>query len=1534
MVCAPLAGTRKHTDLCLSKAPRRLRRGALQWRSSRMWYCVYYMESRFIHLHVHSHYSFLQALPKIPELVNAAKERDISAIALTDTANMHGAIEFYKHATKEGIKPIIGVDLYVAPRSRFQKDPILDAKRSRIVLLAENNIGYKNLIALVTQSYVDGFFERPRVDYELLNERKDGIIALIPSIAGNVAQLIKAGDREGAGAALSQYKDIFGVHNVFLEISHHPKMKGHQEVIKEIIALSKEGGVQTVAQNDVYYIAPEDREPTEIMRRIQRGGEHGYHEDEDFSFTNEAQMLEYFKDEPEAVFRSGEIAQRCNVSFELGSWIFPDVPIDPKYKNHAEELRGKAYDGLKTRNLARSKEVEERIEYELSIINKKGFAPYFIAIADLLTFAKSVGILTATRGSAAGSLIGYLTGISNIDPLAYKLPFERFLNPGRPKAPDIDMDIADNRRDELIDYAKRRYGADKVTQIGTFGTMAARAAVRDVARALGHPYSVGDRIAKLIPIGSQGFPMTISRALELEPELKEHYKNDEDVRYIIDIAQRIEGCVRHVGVHAAGVVIAPTPLIEWIPLQPDPKGGKMITQYDMYSITDEYGGLGLLKFDFLGIKNLSILSDAIARINKNTAPPVSVDNIPIDDKKTFEMLARGETEGVFQLSGSGMTHWLKDLKPTTIHDINAMIALYRPGPMEIISDYIERKHNPKLVRYIDERMKEYLEFSHGLLVYQDDVLLTVIKLGGYSWLEADMFRKAMGKKIPAVMQAEKEKLMKGFKEYGNLSKEKSEKIWELIAPFAAYGFNKCLTADTRIINGDTGIPEHIDTLLKHNRDGNVCALGFDGRVMVTKRTAVRKNGTKDVFRMTTRGGRTIRATANHPFLSFSGWMRLDELTPGTRIATPRILPEPKKTVPMTHHEAVVLGYLIAEGNLCHPHGVYYYAKAEDEVKDFIISAEKFENANITIDRSKNTTSVYVGQKQARNGNVLRIWLDTLGLIGKKATEKSIPDVAFSVNNETLAVVLGKLWQGDGCVSRQNAQTFYATSSITLADDVQLLLTRFGIISTLHKKTFRYRGGHKYGYTVVVTGYANMEIFARTIGQHLLTKKQTALASTVDDAQKRINTLGRGTVDTVPTEVFAFIREAVSVSGLSTKECAIRAGLSQRFFGYDARKRGYTRAALETAGVALNSPTLHTHATSDIFWDEVISIVPDGHEMTYDISVPHLQNFVANGIVVHNSHAASYGRVSYQTAYFKANYPVEYMSAVLTADAGDTEKVAIFVAECERMNIPVLPPDINESDTVFTVVNSNIPDATAHNGKAIRFGLSSIKNFGEGISEAILSERTAHGPYTSLTDFLSRVEEKSLTRKSMEALTKSGALDSFGSRGSILANMETLLTFHRESTKKMPQDALFSAQVLAPTLSLDEKPIEISLSEKLEWEKELLGIYISGHPLDAHQDIVARSNITIEEILSHPKPGTPVILPVLVAEVRTILTKKGEKMAFVRFEDKTSSIEAALFPKILKENEDVLKPGICLLVKGHVSNRNGEISLAVDAIKKP
>jgi DNA polymerase III subunit alpha len=1053
------------------------------------------MASRFIHLHTHSHYSFLQALPKVDELVEKAKKEGMDALALTDSPNMHGAIEFYKAAVAEGIKPILGVDTYLAPRSRHEKDPVIDAKRSRIVLLAENNEGYTNLLALVTKSWTEGFFERPRIDKELLREHRNGIIAIIPSFAGDIAQCLRAGDHDGAAAALAEFKNILGAENLFLEITHHPKVAGHEALMDKIISLAQESNTPLLAQHDVYYLEPSDREATETMRRIQQGGQ-GRNEDEDFSFITEKKAFELFKSVPEAIGNSRKIADRCTVSFDLGKWTFPAVPVSPGFKNHDEELRTKAYAGVPARGLKEIPEVIDRIEYELEIIIGKGFAVYYLIVADLLAFARTEGILTTTRGSAAGSLVAYLVGITNVDPLFYKLPFERFLNPERPKAPDIDMDMADNRRDEMIAYTKRKYGEDHVAQIGTFGTLMARAAVRDVARALGHSYNTGDRIAKLIPIGSQGFPMTIDHALELEPDLKSLYDEDEDAREVIDLAKRIEGCVRHVGVHAAGVVVAPTPLIEWSPIQPDPKGsGKLITQYDMYSITDEYGGVGLLKFDFLGIKNLAVLADSVARVRETQGIFIDIENIPIDDAKTYEMLARGETEGTFQLNGSGMTRWLKELRPTSIHDINAMVALYRPGPMEVIPQYIERKRNAKLIRYPDPRMEKYLKESYGLLVYQDDLLYSAIELAGYSWLEVDQFRKAIGKKIPAEMAKQKEKFTKGVVEHGRDATFASH-MWELFEPFAAYGFNK-------------------------------------------------------------------------------------------------------------------------------------------------------------------------------------------------------------------------------------------------------------------------------------------------------------------------------------------------------------------------------------------------------------------------------------------AHAASYGKVAYQTAYMKANYPVEYLAALLTGDSGNTDQISIYVAEAKRMGIQVLPPDINESGTDFTVVGEK--------KDVIRFGLSSIKNFGDGVSEAIIGERTTHGAFKTLSGFLSRVGSRNLNRKSLESLIKCGALDSFAERGTLLTHVEDLLAFHREATTSAPQDSLFGSFAAPLEISLVAGP-PTSLLDKLTWEKELLGIYVSGHPLDAYKDITAKAAFSIAKLKEEHQQGRIVILPVLVTTVRPVLTKSGEKMAFLTVEDMTDSIEAVVFPKLLKEHAGALTEGTCFLAKSKVSLRNGELSLTIEEMK--
>jgi DNA polymerase-3 subunit alpha len=1059
-------------------------------------------ESSFIHLHTHSHYSLLDGLSKIPDMVKKCKENRMNALALTDHGNMYGAIELYKEAKKAGIKPIIGVEAYIAERNRKDKEPGIDNKRYHLTLLAKNRQGYKNLMRLVTIANLEGYYYKPRMDKEILKEHNEGIICLSGCMGSQLSQAILNGNNEKAENLIEEHQEIFGKENYFLEIHSHPKVENDKKLRDEIILLGKKFNIPVVAGADSHYLCQEDHEAHSTLLLVNTGtdGKEGTRfefSDDDFSLIDEEKALSYFNDYPEAVKNTKLVADLCeDYDLELGKAYFPNFPI-PDNVSADDMLRDLAFKGFLFRKLDQTDTYLKRLEYELSIIKQKGYSAYFLVVGDLLKYARENKIYTNIRGSVAGSLTTYLTGITNVDPIVYKLPFERFLNPERPSLPDIDMDFADNRRDEIINYAKRKYGEDKVAQIGTFGTMMAKGSVRDVARALGYPYSIGDRISSLIPLGSQGMPMTIKHAMEIVPELKDAYKNESDTRRIIDLAQKMEGCVRHISVHAAGVVISPFPLYEFSPIQYDPKGGNMITQYDMYSIEDA----GLPKFDFLGIRNLAILADAVLLVKKIHDIDIDIDNIPLDDKKTFELLSKGETMGLFQLNGSGMTHYLKELKPTTIHDINAMVALYRPGPMESIPEYIKRKNNPKPIKYPDPRLKDILDQSYGVITYQDDVMMTAIKLGGYSWLEADKLRKAMGKKIPKEMEAQKTKLIEGFIKNG-VSSSVAENLWHLIEPFAAYGFNK-------------------------------------------------------------------------------------------------------------------------------------------------------------------------------------------------------------------------------------------------------------------------------------------------------------------------------------------------------------------------------------------------------------------------------------------AHAASYGRVAYQTAYMKANYPVPYMSAIMTAESGDTEKVAEIINECKKMKIKVMPPNVNESFGGFTVIN-NQDDI---NDKAIRFGLYNIKNLGKDIADSIIEERNIRGIFTSLENFFERINHKNLNKKSVEALAKSGSMDELAERNMIINNLETLLSFNKEIKNVATQDSLFgSIGGLKTNLTLSSQPIS-TLKEKLIWEKELLGLYISGHPLDEYKDKIEKFGTLIKKIKTEIKNGEKVTVAAIIDNVKIVTTKNNTQMAFIRISDFSDSIEAVVFNGLFMKNKDILLADSIIALNGKLSVRNGEKSITIENFKR-
>ncbi len=1066
---------------------------------------------KFTHLHVHSHYSLLDGLAKIDDLINRAKELGMDSIAITDHGNLYGAIEFYKKSKAKGIKPIIGVEMYIANNGMRDKRPGVDDKRFHLTVLAKNFEGYKNLVRLVTKSHLEGFYYKPRVDKELLREHAAGLMALSGCLAGEVARAIQF-KQQDPQELVAEYQAIFGKDNFYLELGAHALQLPEQKTVNEALYdLSLKTGAKLIATGDIHYISPEDAEAQDILVSIQTGNRV---EDENrlnmksvnLSMRSAKEMLELFPDHPEAIANTQEIAQKVDISIPLGSWTFPDLKL-ANGLSYNDELQRLVYEGIKERGLEKTPGVEDRINYELKIIQDKGFSPYFLAVADLLEYAHQNNILTNVRGSVAGSLVTYLIKITNLNPLEYKLPFERFLNPERPSAPDIDMDFADNRRDEVIRYAKEKYGEDRVAQIGTFGTMMARAAVRDVARALGHPYVLGDRIAKLIPLGSQGFPMTIDQAMNMTPELVTMYENEPEVKNVIDQAKKMEGCVRHISVHAAGVVIAPQPLSEYVPLQLDPKGGKIITQYDMHAIED----VGLLKFDFLGIRNLAILGDAVDSVKKYQNIDIDIERVPLDDKKTFSLLARGETIGLFQLNGSGMTKYLKDLRPTTIHDINAMVALYRPGPIESIPTYIQRKHNPVMIKYLDPRLKDILDQSYGVITYQDDVMLIAIHLAGYSWLEADKLRKAMGKKIPAEMEAQRGKLIDGLMQNG-LDSQRAQEMWRLIEPFAAYGFNK-------------------------------------------------------------------------------------------------------------------------------------------------------------------------------------------------------------------------------------------------------------------------------------------------------------------------------------------------------------------------------------------------------------------------------------------AHAASYGRVAYQTAYMKANFPGEYMTAVLTADSGDMEKVAEIITECSRMGIPVLPPAVNESFDKFTLVRTqedgNDPSQGSGRGK-IRFGLESVKNVGTNIVQAIIEERTQAGHFTSLANFAERVRHKDFNKKSLESLIRCGAMDDLGERNRLLENIEMILEYNRENQKSVShgQSSLFSFAPQMTVASLKLKEAEpASKRERLQWEKELLGLYVTEHPLQEYAERFKANHILPLANLTSELRNQMVAIGGVVSGVQRINTKAGEPMLFVKFEDQTSRTEVLVFPKMLAKNPNMWQEEKILMVRGRLSDKDGDPKvLCEDAVE--
>ncbi len=1042
----------------------------------------------FVHLHCHTEYSLLDGAARIKELVRRAAELEMPAVAITDHGAMFGVVDFYKEALKAGIKPLIGCEVYVAPRSRLQKEPKLDDHQYHLVLLAENQEGYRNLMQLVSAAYLEGFYYKPRVDHQLLAENAAGLIALSGCLGGEIPALLERGDQKAAVALAGRYRDIFGPDNFFLELMDHrlPEQPG---VNQGLLGIARETGLGLVATNDVHYLYREDAAVHDVLLCIQTGktvhdSDRLKFETDEFYLKSASEMEELFRDHPEALQNTLRIAGRCSVDFQFDQLFLPgyEVPEGKETSAYLEEL---CREGLRNRYPEITTQLEQRLVYELKIINQMGYASYFLIVWDLICYARSAGVLVGPgRGSAAGSLVAYCLGITDIDPIKNALLFERFLNPERVSMPDIDIDFSDDKRDRVLSYVAGKYGADRVAQIITFGTMAARGALRDVGRALAFPYGEVDRVAKMIP---NEIGMTINRALEQSKELKTLYHEEERYRQLIDTSMAVEGLPRHASTHAAGVVISREPLVNHIPLLKT-NDHTVMTQFPMGTLEQ----LGLLKMDFLGLKTLTIIEETLDHVRRRQGQEIALDRIPLDDAATYKLLSQGETTGIFQLESSGMRNVLRELVPNKFADIVAVVALYRPGPMEQIPVFINSKHGREPINYPHPVLEPILKETYGVIVYQEQIMEIAATMAGFSLAQADLLRRAIGKKKKEILDQQQNIFVQGCIRKG-YNRKLGEEIYNLILKFASYGFNK-------------------------------------------------------------------------------------------------------------------------------------------------------------------------------------------------------------------------------------------------------------------------------------------------------------------------------------------------------------------------------------------------------------------------------------------SHAAAYALIAYQTAYLKANYPVEFMAALMTGYCGNSDKVALYISDCRRQDIEVLPPDINESEINFTVVDE----------KRIRFGLAAVKNVGTGGIESILTARQSKA-FFSLRDFSARVDGRLCNRKAVESLIKCGAFDRLGGhRAQYLACLEESIAggqvMQRERQNgQMTMFALLDSQS-KEELMQDRLPDieEFSDKERLSLEKEMLGLYISGHPLEQYSPLLEKMNqLTPCAELKEAGDRSTVSVGGIVTAVRSIYTKKGRPMAFVRLEDLSGSVEIIVFSNLYEKRGEIFQEDSTLLVKGKVDLKEEE-----------
>jgi len=1495
----------------------------------------------FCHLHCHTQYSLLDGAAGIDTLIRRAKEKQIPAVAITDHGNLYGVPEFYTTAKKHGVQPIIGCEFYVTPSGHQDTS---DRTRYHQVLLAKNETGYQNLMKLSSKSYIDGFYYKPRIDLDLMRKHHEGLIATTCCLQSWVNQTILKRGEDAGRKVFEAFLDVFG-DDYYIEIQDHDIDDQHtcNEVL---LRWSKAYDVPVIATNDVHYVDEGDAEAQDLLLCLQTGKD--YKDPNRMRFSNDQfylkgaeEMTEALTGLPEsfqreALVNTTEVAAKCEFELQMGDLLMPHYPIPEGFEGMDDYLRHLTFKRAKERyGDPLSQDVVDRINHELGIIKEMGYSGYFLIVQDFTKAARDLDVRVGPgRGSAAGSAVSYCLGITNVEPMTYDLLFERFLNPERVSMPDIDIDFDDRGRSKVIDYVVEKYGRESVCQIITFGTMGAKTVVRDVSRVLDVSLDRADEIAKMIP---EGPGVSLSSTFEENADFRALKDADDPaVRKMMNYAEVLEGSVRHTGVHAAGVIIAPGKVSDYVPVSVSKsKGEKVVTtQYDGDWVED----FGLLKMDFLGLKTLTVINDAIELIEENYDVEINLDEIPFDDEATYELFQRGDTVSIFQFESTGMREWMRKLKPTELNDLIAMNALYRPGPMENIPTYIDRKQGRETVEYPHEMLEDILKPTYGIPVYQEQVMQIAQEMGGFSLGKADILRRGMGKKKAKVVNKMKSQFVEGARAR-DVDDETIEEVWELMAKFAGYGFNKCVTGDTTVVDTNTGRRVPVIDIVK-GRETDVTVASLDESTLeITERQVIDafSSGVAQTYVLRTRTGRKIRATDNHPVYTPDGWTQIGDLKPGDRVAVPRRVPY-TASGHLKPHEIVVLAYAISGGNLCHPSGFYVYTSCEEELEDYCSHHRRFSNSDVTIDQSKSAASIYARRSDLREPSEAVEFIEGSGLMGKTATSKFVPDSVFQLPPEQVALFLGRLWTGDGGIDPVGAQICYSTSSAQLAVDVQHLLLRLELPSTIYEKTFRYRGDERPGYVVRVSS-KSVDAFGEQVGPHLVGKRKRDLELLTETPIGE----GRMTRDVVPVDVFPEMKEAVRASsageGMSMKRFMEQAELSPRLLTLDPRKKGYARSTVQTIADTTGNEELQKWASSEVYWDEVVDITEDAVEEVYDLTVEDTHNFVANDLVVHNSHSAAYSIVAYQTAFLKAHFPAEFLAAAMTNDMGNTDKLSVVLEESRRMGIDVLPPSINRSQTKFTVEDG-----------AIRFGMGAVKNAGVNAIESIITAREEHGPFETIYSMTKNLDLSTVGKRTIEALAHAGALDELeGTRAQLAEAVDGAVRYGQkvQADRAAGQNSLFGngeigSSDMEPSLPKDVEPWPTGT--RLKFEHSVLGFYVSGHPLDEYRaevDAFASAQFgntdAIEKLIanhsseeeSYGRDRGPVrSFCGIVTEVNRHTTRSGKPIAFATIEDFTGQGELVCFSTVLDRIGQYLEVDAVVLVKGNVEMRGGQVKVLV------